>query len=138
MPQLNTGRHVGVMAHTLIDHVTQGTDASVYAFIVAYRLSVQEAAHLRNLLPVVYFKEVQGIPPNAPAYSSGFLVQDVLAGKAGWLLSEVDEFKTWLESNEPLNNWLTENFAAINQAIQSSIIWQSEFVTNEPESGARH
>jgi len=138
MPQLSTGRQVGVMAHALIDHVTQGTDVSVYAFIVAYRLSVQEAAHLRNLLPVIYFRENEGTPPNAPAYRSGFLVQDVLAGRAGWSESETEEFKAWLEANESLNTWLAENFDEINQAIQSSLIWQSEFVTDEPEVGARH
>lgn len=35
MPQLKSGRHVGLVADTLVNYVKFGTDTDVYAFIVA-------------------------------------------------------------------------------------------------------
>ena len=126
MPQLSSGRRVGLLVDALIDNFTQGTDERVYEFIVAYRLSVTKPEHLRDFLPVVYYKQDQGNPPNAPAYNSGFLVMDVLAGKAGWSDVEIAEFRHWLKVNEYVNAALAENFEAIHQAIQDNSIWNSE------------
>lgn len=138
MPQLKSGRHVGIQPQSFVDQINNGTDVNVYAFILAYRFSVHKPADLRNFLMVVYFKEDQGTPPNAPAYHSGFLVRDVLDGKAGWSDEEIEEFRNWLDTNEALNALLTQDFNEINEAIQKSIIWTSEFITDEPEGGTKH
>ena len=44
----------------------------------------------------------------------------------------------WLETSQPLNTWLAENFDAINAAIRESPIWQTELTTDEEETGAQH
>lgn len=138
MPRLVTGRHVAVMVLRLIDYVAFGTDVNVYEFVAAFRQSVHEPSDIRALLPVVYFEECQGYPPDAPAYVSGFLVQDVLSGKAGWSLEEIYEFRTWLEGNDLLTAWLTQNFDAISAAVQMSPARQTAPVAGRHDGGDSH
>jgi hypothetical protein len=131
MPTLKSGRSIAVLPHSFVENVTVGSDSSVYAFIVAYRLSVQRADQLLELLPVLYFREGEGSPPNAPTYPSGFLVGDVLAGKAGWALEEIEEFRAWLDTDKAMNKWVADDFIATNIAIQDSPIWKSAFVLDD-------
>ncbi len=128
MPKLKSGRHFGLEPRSLAVGATTGTSAQMYAFVIAYRLEVQTPADLANFLPVIYFKEGEGEPPNAPMYRSGFLVKDVLAGKANWSIDEVEELRLWLETNESLKAWLTENFAEVDREIRNSPLWKSEFM----------
>ncbi len=128
MPKLKSGRQFGLEQRSLAAGATTGTSEQMYAFVVAYRLEVQKPADLAMFLPVIYFKADKGEPPNAPAYRSGHLVRDVLAGNAGWSEDEIEELKSWLNTNVPLMNWLNENFAEINREIQSSPLWSSEFM----------
>lgn len=78
MPKLKSGRHFGLEPRSLEDGATTGTSEQMYAFILAYRLKVKTPEDICDFLPVIYFKEGEGEPPNAPAYRSGFLVRDVL------------------------------------------------------------
>jgi hypothetical protein len=125
MPQLKSGRHVALSASPLLDRLSFGSDTSVSAIIVAYRLNVNSPRDLLNFVTVGYFREGEGTPPNAPSYSSGFSVSEVLAGKAGWSQDEIDEFNDWLNSNEKLNVWLEEQFESINIAIRDSLVWET-------------
>lgn len=138
MPRLLTGRHVAILVLRLIDYVAFGTDVNVYAFVAAFRQSVREPSDIRVLLPVLYFEEDQGDPPDAPAYASGFLVQDVLSGKAGWSSEEIREFRMWLDANDLLAAWLIENFDAINAAVQMSPAWQTAPATVRQGVGDSH
>ena len=135
MPQLKSGRHVGVAPLPLLDRIKFGTDSEIYALVIAYRLEVQSPEDLRGLLPVTYFKEGEGTPPDAPAYALGLSVKDVLGGKADWLQAEVDEFRQWVETDAALNAWVRESFAAIHEAIVNSLLWESPLITDEPERG---
>lgn len=135
MPKLKSGRHVGVESSTLLNAVKFGTPEEIYFFVLAYRLSVKGPEDICQILPIIYFEEGQGEPPNAPMYRSGFLVQDVLAGKAGWTAEEISEFDLWLKKNEQLNAWLLANFQEIDEAIKNSLLWNSEFMTDVHESG---
>ena len=74
-----------------------------------------------------YCLEGDGEPPNASAYPSGFLVKDVLVGKAEWVPEAVDEFAEWLESDPRVNAYIEESFHRIDAAIQSSPVWDSSF-----------
>lgn len=128
MPKLKSGRHFGLEPRSLAAGATTGTSPQMYAFIVAYRLEVRTPDDLANFMPVIYFKEGEGEPPNAPMYRSGFLVKDVLAGKAEWSSDEIEELKLWLKTNEPLRDWLKANFTEIDLEIRNSALWNSEFM----------
>jgi hypothetical protein len=134
MPKLKSGRHVGLEPRSLLNAVKFGTPEEIYFFVLTYRLSVHGPEDICQILPVIYFEHGQGEPPNAPKYRSGFLVQDVLSGKAGWATEEISEFDLWLKENEPLNAWLSANFQEIDEAIKNSLLWNSEFMTDDKES----
>ena len=128
MPKLKSGRHFGLEPRSLTSGATTGSSTQMYAFIVAYRLEVQTPDDLANFLPVIYFKEGEGEPPNAPMYRSGFLVKDVLSGKADWSSDEIEELKLWLKTNEALKEWLNANFTEVDREIRNSPLWNSEFM----------
>jgi hypothetical protein len=132
MPKLKSGRHVGVGAEDLVRQLS-GTSEQVYAFVLAYRLSVRKPEDLLGIMPVVYYRG-EGGPPDAEPYRSGFLVQDVLSGKAGWTPDEISEFRQWLETNEQLVATLTADFRAVEEAIRKSPLWDSELITDKPET----
>lgn len=130
MPQLKSGRRFGLEPRSLADGATTGTSEQMYAFVLTYRLEVHTPEDLCGFLPVIYFKEGEGDPPNAPAYRSGFYVTDVLEGKAGWSEDEIDELKAWLAGNEQLKAWLKKNFVEVDLAIRNSPLWNSEFMND--------
>jgi hypothetical protein len=58
--QALTGRFVALV--TLVDRARVGTEDQVFAFMVAYRLEIRQPGDLCNVLPVLYYKDDQGVP----------------------------------------------------------------------------
>jgi hypothetical protein len=131
MPQLKSGRHVGISASPLLDLLKTGTPESVTFAIMAYRTQVSSPQKLRDYLTVGYFREGEGGPPKAQSYNSGFLVKDVLEGKAGWSDEEVAEFINWLDTNPGINDFLAREFEALNVAIRDSLVWDTPLWTDD-------
>jgi hypothetical protein len=127
MPQLKSGRHVGVSIRSYIDALTAGQEESMYFAIVALRLNVVTPEALRDHVLIVYFDESKGAPPHAPAYSSGYCVADVLEGRTDWSLDEVEEFRAFL--TEPrFAHWLQAQFDALNQVIRDHPLWALDWM----------
>jgi hypothetical protein len=135
MPKLSSGRHVAVGTTSLVDQIKFGSDVSVYAIITAYRLEVQKPEDLRRLLPVLYYNPEEGLPIVSGKHQTGWLVQDILAGDAGWSDDEINEFTSWLEADAALAAYLREAFDEIHNVIVASPIWSSELASDEPENG---
>lgn len=133
MPQLSSGRHVAVATVNFVDRVKFGTDVQVLGFIFAYRLEVAKPADLCRYLPVLYYAEGDGTPPNAPTYDSGHTVGTVLEGKALWAEEEILSFSQWLQRDPKLNAWLDRTFAEVHAAILASPLWESELITDKLE-----
>lgn len=131
MPQLKSGRLVGVSADLLVNAINLGTDESIYAAILAYRLNVSTPTQLKDFLAIAYYREGEGVPLEATAYPSGFLVKDVLAGNAGWRPEEVAEFAEWLDADPRVNAYIEESFQQIGAAILNSPIWSSPLVADD-------
>lgn len=54
---------------------------------------------MADYLDVIYFEEGQGTPPDAPMFSSGHLVVDVIEGRAGWCSDEIQELNDLLSGD---------------------------------------
>lgn len=128
MPKLRSGRHFALEQRTSLESAMASSSEEVYALVLLYRLEVKKPEDLALFLPVVYFEEGKGEPPNAPKYRSGFLVMDVLDGKAGWTADESEELMSWIKDNEPLKAVLNKKFAEIDLAIRNSPLWDSDFM----------
>ena len=134
MPQLKSGRHVVLNATPLVDRFRYGSEHSISAAIMVFSLNVTGPEDLLDFIPVGYFREEEGEPPNAPTYGSGFNVQQVLEGAAGWSGEEIEEFGTWLKTNPQLRTWLVEHYEMIEKAIQDSVLLDPAFWSDdEPE-----
>lgn len=130
MPQLKSGRHVALSASPLLDKIRYGSDTSVSAVIMAFRLSVSSPQQMRDFLTVGYFRVGEGNPPNAASYDSGFLVKDILEGEADWTEEEIREFENWLNTNPEINHWLSEQFKEIDTAIRNHVVWSAPLWTD--------
>ena len=138
MPMLSSGRHVAVEMHSLAERIRYGEDHLVYGLILMYRLSVSQPTDLYPTLPVVYFRDGEGTPPDAPRYRSGYTVAQVLAGEADWSAEEIAEFRTWLETDPRFLAWLHQTFAENETAIRESIALDGDIQDEEDEPGVRH
>lgn len=129
MPQLVSGRHFGILPSGLRESLSQGSDEQRSYVILAVRMYMQSLDDLAKSLQVAYFGE--GGPPDAAPYLSGFIVQDVLDGKADWSDSELAEFRHWLATDVRLRDWLQMQIDEIDEAIRNSSVWESP-LWNEP------
>jgi hypothetical protein len=114
MPQLRSGRHFALHSPWL-EGLTTGKDEEKFSRMLWYRMHVRSPEQLRDNLLVIYFREGEGAPPDAPRYSSGFYVVDVLQGKAGWTEDEVAEMRTWLAQDARVAAWTAAEFEKIHR-----------------------
>ena len=85
-----------------------------------------------DYLTVTYYRQCdENPPPDALCYDSGFLVKDVLQGKADWSEDEIREFDNWLHSNRKVEIFLTAQFNEINTAIRDSVVWDTPLWTDD-------
>lgn len=134
MPQLKSGRHVGLSILPYLDVLRTGSPAQQYFAVLALRLNVPDPEALIAHAVVAYFAEGQGEPPNAPAYNSGLCVEDVLEGHAGWPEDDVEEFRRFVQDESRQGPWRRARFEDLDQAIQSCALWESELMANDGSS----
>jgi len=131
MPQLKSGRHVGLTICPYLDLLATGTQEQRYFALVTLRLNAAKPEALLGHLVVMYF---EGNPPDAPAYSSPYCAADIMEGRSDWLPSEVDEFIEWLTENTAFAPWLRGQFDDLNRAIQENSVWESPLMENDLDS----
>jgi hypothetical protein len=64
MPQLESGRHVALGEPGLIEPVGQDNENGAFAAAVIARTSIRTDRDLIEVLPVIYFDESKGTPPD--------------------------------------------------------------------------
>lgn len=126
MPQLESGRHVAVGEPGLIEAVRQADETGALNAVMLTRTSIHDTRDLVGLLPVVYFDESRGTPPDCPKYPSGLLVHEVLEGQSDWSDDEVAEFRSWIENHAGLHGWLADYLVRLDEAIRASRSSQGE------------
>ena len=135
MPQLKSGRHVGLTVEPYLDAIKSGDENLSYFGIVTFRLNVPSPDQLRDHVAIVYYRD--GGPPNGSAYISGYCIADVLSGTSDFSAAEVEEFREWLDDNSQLGPWLSTEFAEINQAIAGSPVWESALLSDDGASALK-
>jgi hypothetical protein len=131
MPQLKSGRDVGLSISPYLDALTYGPDESKYFAIVALGLNTATPEALLNHVIVGHFVEGEGTPPNDHYYNSGYCVADVLEGRSDWSAEEVAEFRTFLTGEPRVGPWLQAQFDKLKQTIQDNSVWGSDLLEND-------
>jgi hypothetical protein len=108
MPQLRSGRHFGLNPHPLLDALEEGSEAKQMEAAIWFGMEFTSPRRMADYLDVIYFEEGKGAPPNAPMFSSGHLVVDVLEGKAGWTADEIQELSGLLEGDPRIVSFLDQ------------------------------
>lgn len=131
---LLSGRHVGLECISFKRFLqTEGSPRHQDEFVTLYRSEVKSPADFARLLPVLYFRQGVGEPPDAPTYRSGLNVGDVLAGEGSWSNAEIAELQYWVDTNAAFRCWLETSFAATERAIEACPLWKSEWLRKENE-----
>jgi hypothetical protein len=134
MPQLKSGRHVGLSINPYLAVLTAGSDEQRYFAVVALRFNVATPEDLLAHLVVAYFDSSAGTPPAAPTYNSGYCVADILEGRADWTPAEVEEFRAFVTVDPRFGPWLQQRFDDLDRAIQENHVWDSELLENDVTS----
>lgn len=131
MPKLSSGRCVGIEQTSLRNLLDGKSDPQVLYIVVGFRQQIRNAADLLQFCRVLNIVEdANGRVPGSEK-RTGFTVRDVQEGSAGWSESEVAEFSSWLAKNTAVQQWLQEEFTAIQSTIESHPIWKSDFMLGE-------
>ena len=130
MPQLTSGRHVGLSTDRLFRMIDNGSDEARSVAMVWLRLHVNTPEKLRNELAIVLYREGEGTPPAAPAYLAGYTVGDVLDGRTDWPPQDVADLQAFLATRRAKDHVQTE-FEQLSEAIRQSPVWDSPLWTDD-------
>jgi hypothetical protein len=128
VPQLESGRHVALGEPGLVEAVSQEYENGALKAALIARTSIRKDWDLVEVLPVVYFDESQGAPPDCPQYPSGYLVFEIFEGVSDWSEDEVSDFRAWLENDAGLQEWVADYRRRLDEAIRTSPHWRIEEV----------
>jgi hypothetical protein len=118
MPQLASGRHVGVSPHRLLDWAEHRAHSGDYL-----RMAIDDRmpAQLWADIDVVVFLSADGSaasPAEGEPVLAGFTVADLATGRCDWSEEERREFLAWTAS-ERVVQWLDALHAQLLELLRS-------------------
>ena len=88
MPQLPSGRHVGLSADSVIEMARKGN----FNLSLGFKMHVKDPNDLAPLIDIVYFQEVTGAPAPGDPYLSGLTLFDIGSKNCDWTVADIDAF----------------------------------------------
>lgn len=125
--KLQTTRRVAISIQPYIRAVTRGTDTSMYFAVTTIRLHASKPAELCGYLAVGCLDEIESTGAEPIWRDSGYGVDDILESKTDWASSEVEEFRSLIDSGS-FQSWLQDAYNELNAAIKDSPLWQTELM----------
>ncbi len=125
--KLTTGRHVAISVQPYIRAVTTGTDTSMYFAVTTIRLHAPQPEKLCGYLAVGCLDELESTGAEPIWRDSSYGVDDILEGKTDWTSSEVEEFRSLIDSGN-FQSWLKDADIELDTAIKDSPLWQTELM----------
>lgn len=115
MPQLPSGRRVGLSSDPVFDLVRQGDWGTNFQLSV-YLESPQDMAPLLN---IIYYKPESETGGAMQPYLSGLMLADVGTEKCDWPAEDVQFFQEWL-ATELARQWLKNTFQDLHAALKAT------------------
>lgn len=114
MPQLPSGRHVGVCVSPIIEVIKRGDFSLKMNFMMAVR-SVED---IRYMVSLVYYRgeDSDGLPTES--YAPGLTLVDVDKRKVGWSDEDYSAFAEWQQS-EPVKSWMDDSYEEIQETVKN-------------------
>lgn len=114
MPQLPSGRHVGLVSDPIFDLVREGD----WGRNMQLASHVKSPEDLHSLVNIAYFKPVPGSSGPGKPYLSGFMLADIGTEKCDWPDEDVAFLQKWLTS-DIAQQWLQNAFDEFTKLIRS-------------------
>jgi len=94
MPQLPSGRHVGLSADPVLELARQGN----FQLTIGVIMGLNGPDDLDALINVVYFRPVEGAPGPGEPYVSGLMLSQIGTEECDWPAEDLTAFRAWRES----------------------------------------
>ena len=114
MPQLPSGRKVGLCADPVLDIARKGD----FSLSLAFKVSVTSRADITPLVNIVYFEPRAGVPEPGKPYLSGLMLSDIGTSKCDWSVEDVAAFEEWLQG-EQNKQWMQRTFDELRELIRT-------------------
>jgi len=114
MPQLPSGRRVGVVSGPVFEMVRQG-DWGTNLQLAAYLASPQDMAPMLN---ITYYRPAATGASDEP-YLSGLMLADIGTEKCDWPAEDVQVFQEWM-ATEIAQQWLRNTFAKLQFVLDAT------------------
>ena len=112
MPELPSGRRVGMSADAVLELARKGN----FQLSMGFVMGIREPMDLAPLISIVYFTPGAGVPePGAPSLS-GLALSDVGTEKCDWSKEDVEAFLAWTHNEDNLA-WQRKVFDEIQMLI---------------------
>ena len=93
MPQLPSGRHVGLSADPVLDLARKGN----FQLTIGVIMGITCPDDLDPLINVVYFRTVEGTTGRGEPYVSGLMLSQIGTADCDWSAEDLSAFRAWLE-----------------------------------------
>jgi hypothetical protein len=114
MPQLPSGRPVGISADYALALARQGNLALSMAFI----LEARDAEDIAPLVNIVYYRPIDGEEGLGEPYPSDLMLPDIGTEKCDWPAEDVAFFNNWLAS-DVVRQWQQNAFEELAELIRT-------------------
>lgn len=114
MPQLPSGRHVGLVSDPIFDLVREGD----WGRNMQLTLHVHSPDELAPIINVTYYTPVAGESGPGKPFLSGLMLADIGTDKCDWSAEDVAFFEKWLAS-DVAQKWLKNTFEELTKLTRT-------------------
>lgn len=114
MPQLPSGRHVGLSAGRTMEMARQGN----FNLSLGFAASVKEPSDLAPLIDILYYHDKEGEPPPGEPYYSGLTYLDVTNNNCDWSMEDIQALAEHVASDRG-QAWLRAQFDEMAELIRT-------------------
>jgi len=114
MPQLPSGRPVGLTADYALDLARKGN----FGLSLAFKLEAKSASDMGPLVNVVYYRPLEGKNGPGEPYPSGLMLSDIGTEKCDWSAEDVAFFSNWLASGV-VQQWMLKIHDELAELIRT-------------------
>lgn len=114
MPQLPSGRRVGICISPAIDNISRGDFAMQMKLLMGLR-AVEDVKYLAT---VVYYRDVGMDSLPIEPYAAKVTQLDIDNRSAGWIDEDYTAFAEWQQS-EAFRDWAQDSYEEVREAIRN-------------------
>lgn len=114
MPQLPSGRHVGISADHALAIARQGD----FALSARFTMTVKTPDDLAPFINIIYYRPVENRSSPGEPYVSDLFLSDIGTKRCNWSDEDVNAFRVWIQSSQA-QDWMHRTFEELSKYIRA-------------------